>query len=755
MPEITAEKSTHDIAHQPNEHETPADLTQSFTLIPSTTSEGKRVVTICFHGTCCNDYDYLDNSLYQMAGKPLEQSGALIAAIEHNLAGTCNYDFITVDGPGSGNHDHEKRWAPPGNYPQALQIATGLGLYNGIEHVVNVLEGKRRWYPDNYQTQTQATSASVLQTSGELIDINKVDIINTIGHSRGGTGQHRLTHYLKKYPHLVINAFVVDPVPGLGMYDDYCCELASNVNDYVGVYALHERSLGFSPVIPTGGVNKYCLSMPTNHGKIIEPFNECGEITRYLAIQFLLKHGSRFKEAFLKAQPWYGLSEAECDEWLLQKYQTIQENWDNYKKQCATVYTIPQLMGNARKVIYGKKWLNQYLTDLPEFQADISAWQKNYVNDHHHEIALRVMQRQQHMPLYEGDDTIKNDMAATINATQHYHQQTQQQPQIVAETELNALRKSVHSQIADIINTHSLTEEQLVELFNASEQEVAVFLQTHPELNTEFNNRLLQTDSEAQPVQQSISSSLNKEKTTQTTQMPPRGIDKQTQTELPLSISTADVATQTDDSQSKNNFFQSNHSSSTQDEFIQTNQIPASIPPTVHHKTPAPSTNAFKGPSSAAIFYAFNTNLLTSYNPFRHYYVNRLIRAIRQQRCTENYSTQLSPIQQFLIGKSGMNLIKKLEKLSELSDTIACGNGFSNTAAAIENYREKLAKDQFESHPLFNRHRLELIFSSYHRSQMHNQHASDFFIKPPSPKPPIAIHWEDYILKTNKRHSPT
>lgn len=79
----------------------------------------------------------------------------------------------------------------------------------------------------------------------------KVTTINAIGHSRGGTAAIMVTHELKyMFPGVDVNVFAIDPVPGTGSLSGEMVTLASNVKNYVGVYAIDETSDGFNGVVP-------------------------------------------------------------------------------------------------------------------------------------------------------------------------------------------------------------------------------------------------------------------------------------------------------------------------------------------------------------------------------------------------------------------------------------------------------------------------------------------------------------------------
>lgn len=73
---------------------------------------------------------------------------------------------------------------------------------------------------------------------------------------------------LKNIP---VNIFAIDPVPGIGNFQESKVKLSANVKEYVGFYARDERSKGFSCVIPqtATGTRTHIYPMPGRHGTLV------------------------------------------------------------------------------------------------------------------------------------------------------------------------------------------------------------------------------------------------------------------------------------------------------------------------------------------------------------------------------------------------------------------------------------------------------------------------------------------------------
>jgi hypothetical protein len=79
----------------------------------------------------------------------------------------------------------------------------------------------------------------------------KVEKVNIIGHSRGGITAIMASHDIHRiFPKAEINIFAIDPVPGSGTLTTEMTTLSNGVKNYVGVYAIDERSVGFNAVVP-------------------------------------------------------------------------------------------------------------------------------------------------------------------------------------------------------------------------------------------------------------------------------------------------------------------------------------------------------------------------------------------------------------------------------------------------------------------------------------------------------------------------
>lgn len=83
-----------------------------------------------------------------------------------------------------------------------------------------------------------------------------------------------------KLSHIKVNIFAIDPVPGLFQFAKHRTKIKSNVHDYYVVYARHEASLGFTPVMAnnldvSGKIAFY--AMPGRHATVVGNASETGD----------------------------------------------------------------------------------------------------------------------------------------------------------------------------------------------------------------------------------------------------------------------------------------------------------------------------------------------------------------------------------------------------------------------------------------------------------------------------------------------
>jgi hypothetical protein len=131
--------------------------------------------------------------------------------------------------------------------------------------------GHRTWDLINYEAKC-ALELVIEHHSGEDV------ILNLVGYSRGGISCLKFANYVyvKDYPQVKkINILAYDPVPGgfdpIGSFgDDF--NLSEKVNQYVALYADHERAYMFEPVIPQRSSNTTKMLMvrvPGSHETLV------------------------------------------------------------------------------------------------------------------------------------------------------------------------------------------------------------------------------------------------------------------------------------------------------------------------------------------------------------------------------------------------------------------------------------------------------------------------------------------------------
>ena len=97
-----------------------------------------------------------------------------------------------------------------------------------------------------------ATNIKSLSKRLEFYNVrDPVEVINIIGHSRGGVAAIMASHDIHDlFPNAKINIFAIDPVPGTGSLTRRMVTLSKGVKNYVGIYAIDERSGGFNGIVP-------------------------------------------------------------------------------------------------------------------------------------------------------------------------------------------------------------------------------------------------------------------------------------------------------------------------------------------------------------------------------------------------------------------------------------------------------------------------------------------------------------------------
>lgn len=376
-------------------------------------ADGKIIVTVLFNGTCSNIKDAKPSKSYPL-GETLsvlregveKNAPELADLIKSNKLKEVNFNettqfYVGVDGPGSGNLDHEKRIVDPGNYWDVQQKLMGRGVYENVHHAFECLQ------------RLQAE----LKKQGKTIDA-----VNVGGWSRGGGESIYLPNMMFEDPksilqNIPVNVFAIDPVPGVGNAHNQNCKLTPNVKEACIVIAVDEESSFFSPIFPAvmdhTKTNVKFIFMPGHHATLVgNPgwrnknrendfyFLEPGIITRWLAEQFLKKHGTKLSlswdlsrvEQFLKKHgtklsPSLDLKKEELL-YLCNVMQT-EVNQGKYFPLRQEVYTTRQKFGKNRKGTMGPTaWMNTELSET----AMVTGYglHSDYINNFHRYLATRA-----------------------------------------------------------------------------------------------------------------------------------------------------------------------------------------------------------------------------------------------------------------------------------------------------------------------------------------------------------------------------
>lgn len=287
-------------------------------------------------------------------GKNPYFEGEVVSTLATQHAGKEFVDWIQIDGPGSGNLQDHLLWTRPGEHWDKIGKTLGYGLQVNVRHALAVIKnefdeseatGLHADYIsyDKEGEEVARTPALIkshgkkLRDSGALTGITpqllqqqiarmgrktnngKVSQVNLIGWSRGAVTCIAIANAISKdktCQNIKVNIFAVDPVPGAyaEAFSWGKTEIPDCVEEYFGVYARDEVSVGFSPVIPRLLSNKTkitLLPMPGMHASVAgnshidkeskkdAPFNtdvgDVGRITRYWAEQCLKNWGVKMR----------------------------------------------------------------------------------------------------------------------------------------------------------------------------------------------------------------------------------------------------------------------------------------------------------------------------------------------------------------------------------------------------------------------------------------------------------------------------
>jgi hypothetical protein len=170
-------------------------------------------------------------------------------------------DWLIHDGPGSGYREEDVQKYRNKNFTRYVQTQgwlTGAGSDEIRDNAVAVIK--------------------------ENIDITQVNIVGT---SRGAWNAIRVANALAADPktaHIRVNILAFEPVPGLGNHDLNGLSLPPTVDEYTSFIALHEHSLGFTPIVPVAqnpNTQTYIYTVPGSHSALVNVYTRTAGIDLY------------------------------------------------------------------------------------------------------------------------------------------------------------------------------------------------------------------------------------------------------------------------------------------------------------------------------------------------------------------------------------------------------------------------------------------------------------------------------------------
>ncbi|WP_440973807.1 hypothetical protein [Pseudomonas koreensis] len=253
-------------------------------------------LTIFFCGTGSTKFDTANINYW---------NGELVSTLASHHAGREFAEWIVVDGPGTSNLQADELFTKSADYGLSGTLF-GKGWEENVLHAMNIIKGKcdwqrkqlteaeynrlkaagipiedvkaeGSWFWRNYNYGERSVTQQKLQE--QIIKTFRKDGIiptkvNLVGWSRGGISCHMLANAMfndSALKNIPVNIFAIDPVPGIGNFQDHRVKLNANVKEYVGFYARDERSKGFSCVIPqtATGTQTHIFPIPGRHATLV------------------------------------------------------------------------------------------------------------------------------------------------------------------------------------------------------------------------------------------------------------------------------------------------------------------------------------------------------------------------------------------------------------------------------------------------------------------------------------------------------
>ncbi|GID04169.1 MULTISPECIES: hypothetical protein [Pseudomonas] len=291
-------------------------------------------LTIFFCGTGSTKFD---------SQNPTYWNGELVSTLASHHGGREFAEWVVIDGPGTSNLQADELFTQSKDYGLSGTLF-GKGWGENVQHAINIIKGKCDWereklteteynrlkaagipiedvivegswmwrkynYGDRSVTQQKLQEQIIKTFRKDGIIPTKV---NLVGWSRGGISCHMLANAMFKdsaLKNIPVNIFAIDPVPGIGNFQEDKVKLNTNVKEYVGFYARDERSKGFSCVIPqtATGTRTHIYPMPGRHGTLVgnaaadgvsgpKALAEPGRIVRHFAEVCLQRWGVRLNK---------------------------------------------------------------------------------------------------------------------------------------------------------------------------------------------------------------------------------------------------------------------------------------------------------------------------------------------------------------------------------------------------------------------------------------------------------------------------
>lgn len=253
------------------------------------------ILTIFFCGTGSTKFDNTHENFWD---------GELVSTLASHHAGREFAEWIVVDGPGTSNLQADELFTKSADYGMSGTLF-GKGWEENVLHAMNIIKGQCDWQ------RVQLTEAEYNRLKAAGIPIEDVKTegtwfwrkynygdrsitqqklqeqiiktfrkdgviptqVNLVGWSRGGISCHMLANAMFKdsaLKNIPVNIFAIDPVPGIGNFQEHRVKLNSNVKEYVGFYARDERSKGFSCVVPqtATGTRTHIFPIPGRHATL-------------------------------------------------------------------------------------------------------------------------------------------------------------------------------------------------------------------------------------------------------------------------------------------------------------------------------------------------------------------------------------------------------------------------------------------------------------------------------------------------------